>query len=571
MIVKENNSGQKQVKRNTKNSQLIQVAVICLATVSLFTTAQGMNKYIFENSAISYAASAAIQGILLAMSMGLPMYLSNISKNEWKIWGKILVSFLILLLTVVVMFCSSWFSYIYIAEVVHFDSWQTDSELLVQQTYRTELYDAKDYAHAYRSYLENALGEKIIELEELAEGLAENEQINEQQMDWEQERKRYNETDTLVAIYMLPVVDTMENAMKKNPSQNLREQAARLIEDTKANVNSRKEIVSRDLENSSEKINNYDENITSLRRQINNATAGTDTAGLEEALNNTIGLLQSETTKRSSFETESGQLDSAISTLQIYETYLGLNNSTSSIAIKSQLLEMQTEFFAEDPDQTALLNTAEDVFTSLRNAATYEDGDKLSYTNLLVKMNQLILNLKDYAIIKETESQLESYINDFALNDEETKKGEWKKIWRERLENVKAVISSMPIYMTAGTVVQEDHSLTDSQREMLQGYSRNESNSHLDDMIRLYIADHNALYQGLIYLGSPYNGLAWFSLILAFSFDLSGFIFGLVNQGEAEETESKEDKNGLGVDKKMAYRRSKDTTLKTEHLQLVHL
>lgn len=82
----ESNFEQNQTTRNTKNNQLIQVAVICLATVSLFTTAQGMTKYIFKNDAISYAASAAIQGILLAMSMGLPEYLRDVFKNQWNLF-----------------------------------------------------------------------------------------------------------------------------------------------------------------------------------------------------------------------------------------------------------------------------------------------------------------------------------------------------------------------------------------------------------------------------------------------------------------------------------------------------
>ncbi len=521
------------VKRNTKNNQLIQVAVICLATVSLFTTAQGMTNYIFKNDMISYAASAAIQGILFTMSMGLPAYLSGVFKNQWNLFLKYLVSGFIIGLTGVAMFCSSWFSYIYIAEVVHFDSWQTESELLVQQTYREELYDAKDYAHAYRGYLENSLGEKILVLEDLADDLAENEQLNALNVDWAQERLDYEAMNNLAGSYMLPVIDTMENAMKENSSQNSREQAVRAIEDAKKNINDRKEAVNQRLKDIDENIDSYNTRIAELTNRINRATEGTDITNLETALNNTTQLLQRETDNQNTFLIEYDQLNDAISQLQIYETYLGLNDSTSSIAIKSQLLEMQTEFFAEDPDEEALLTTAEFIFKSLRNAATYEDGDELSYTNLLVQMNHLILNLKEYSIIKETESQLESYINNFASEDKDMVADDWKKIWHERLENLKSSISSMPVYV--GTLANEESSLLDSQSEMLRSYSRNESSSRLDDMIRFYIAEHNALYQGIIYLNSPYNGLAWFSLVLAFSFDISGFILGFVNQADEEE------------------------------------
>lgn len=449
-----------------------------------------------------------------------------------------LVSLLIIVLTGVAMFCSSWFSYIYIAEVVHFDSWEIDSELLVQQTYRAELYDAKDYAHAYRVYLENSLGEKILMLENLADELSKNEQLDDLNMDWNQETSRYEEPNNLVGSYMIPVIDAMENAMKDDSTQNSREQAAIAIEDAKEKINSRKEAVNQRLEKIIINIENYNASITDLTRRINSATAGTDTTSLENSLNNTIQLFERETENRNTFQTEYDQLDTAFSQLQIYESRLGLNNSASSIAIKSQLLEMQTEFFEENPDEEKLLNTAESIFKNLRNAATYGDEDSLSYMNLLVQMNQLILNLKDYSGIKKTESNLESYINMLASEEKNIDIEEWKKNWHERLEKLKSEISSMPIYAIAETSANEESSLTDSQHEMLQDYSRNESSKRLDDMIRLYIADHNALYQGIIYLNSPYNGLAWFSLVLAFSFDISGFIIGFVNQGETEERES---------------------------------
>ena len=645
-------------KRGQKKHQLIQAAVVCLATVSLFTTAQGMNKYIFENTPISFAASAAIQGILLAMSMGLPTYIGDVFKNQWNVLLKILVSFFILILTLVALICSSWFSYIYIAEKVHFDSWNTESELLVQQAYREELYNAKDYAHAYRVYLENSLGEKIIELEKIADELEKSEQLEALKVEWDQIRADYGEMGTLVGGYMLPVIDTMKNAMKEDHSPNSREQAVMAIEDAKNNINNRKEVIAQRLADINGNIDSYNTRIANYENQINRATEGTDISSLQATLNNTRELLQKETEKQSKLLTEYDQLNDAFSKLQIYETYLGLNESTSSITIKNQLLEMQTEFFAENPDEEALLGTAESIFKSLRNASTYEEGDKLSYSNLLVQMNQLILNLKDYSIIKKTEAQLDSYINEFALEEvgntaeveeteeaqevetkgtekiqeagtsteettveegtketaeeegteagasteetteeegteagtsteetteeeeteaetketaeeeeteaetketvgeegektEETKETEakkikddsWKKKWNGQLEELKSVISAMPVYTEVADSTNETNSLTDLQREILQRYSRNESSNRLDDMIRFYIADHNALYQGIIYLRSPYNELAWFAFFLAFLFDIAGFILGFVNQGNIENRTVDEEEN----------------------------
>lgn len=552
-------SGEKKVIKNKSNSHLIQVAVVCLAGVSLFTTAQGMTRYIFKNDAISYASSTAIQGILLAMSMGLPEYLQGVFKNQWNIFFKWLVSIVIVALTGVALFCSSWFSYIYIAEVVHFDSWDIESELLVQQTYRAELYDAKDYAHAYRVYLENSLGEKIIELDTMANELEQNEKYEFQDIEWETERARYAGMETLAGNYMLPVIDTMENAMQENSSQNSREQAARAIEDAENNINNRKEVVDQRLEDINANIDSYNTRIADYTNRINRATEGTDISSLQAALNNTTQLLQRETENQNTFLAEYDQLNEGLSQLQIYETYLGLNESTSSITIKSQLFDMQTEFFAENPDEEALLTTAEVIFKSLRSATNEkeknEKEEQLAYMKLLVQMNQLTLNLKDYSSIKKIESQLEDYINKLATQDVGMATEGWKEFWRGRLDNLKSVISSMPVYVAETENNVEN--MTVSQREILQGYRRNDSSKRLDDMLRLYIAEHNALYQGLIYLWSPYNGLAWFALILAFSFDVSGFILGFVTQGDGKEDENIQDETLMDkISGNMKYRKN---------------
>lgn len=76
-----------------------------------------------------------------------------------------------------------------------------------------------------------------------------------------------------------------------------------------------------------------------------------------------------------------------------------------------------------------------------------------------------------------------------------------------------------------------DSVLSEDQLNILRSYDRDAASRTLDDMIRRYIANHNAIYQGIIYLQSPYCHLALFALLLALSFDLAGFIFGVVIEG----------------------------------------
>ena len=551
-------------KMNTprKNSQLIQVAVVCLAATSFFTTAQGMNNYIFNNALLSYGTSAAIQAILLAMSMALPQYLDAIQQKNWNRIKRTILQVVVVLLTLVVMFCSSWFSYIYIAEVVHLKSWNTESELLVQQTYREELYETKDYTYAYRIYLENSLGEKILKIQELVQNISSDESLDSLNVDWQEERSRYAEMDSLITSYMLTVVEAMEKAMVQSPGQNLLDQAARTIEEAETNITSRKETVQEELAKIENNISQYNNSIADLTRRINNATVGMDTDGLYNSYNNTQQALTSATERRNKVQSEYEQLDEAYSQLQLYKSILGLNNSSSAISIRSQLLALQTEFFSENLDEEQLLSTATDIFESLRNASTDENGAGTNYTNLLIQMNQLILNLKDYADIKQTEALVDSYISELNTKNDtmgSTNGGNqdaWKETWREKLEELKATIGSVPVFVDTQSTDNEESviGLTDTQQEVLQSYNRVEASKILDDMIRLYIEDHNALYQGIIYLISPYRGLAVFSLILAVLFDLSGFILGFVEMGDKEP----EDGNMKNDVEKRTYREKHD-------------
>jgi len=560
--VDQEDSKQESQPQESSSTYLLQTAVIFLAIVSFFTTANGMREYIFQkNGAIAYTASAAIQGILLALSMNLPGYLRGIWGKKWKAAFRVFMIVMAFLLTLVALFCSSWFSYVYIAEVIHKDSWGTDSELLVQQTYRAELYDARDYAHVYRLYLEESMGDHILYLEEQAREKLEDSWID-FGIDWNTEMDDYASDGGTAASYMLPVITAMRSATDMDASQEDRDQAARAVEDARNNINQRTENIRQRMDTISANLDVYNRQITNLNNRIRNATEGTDVWALTNALNNYTRMFETATQEQTALALESTQLDGALARLSVYESFLGLNSSTSAITIRSDLLKMQSEFFKQEPDEAQLLVIAQEIFENLRNASNEQaaDGNAKSYTALLSQMNRLIRNLTDYSEIKDIELTLEGLIVDLrtatesigvggsesgqdfssdppgsssqAAKDGDGKEtvAQWKAAWGKRLSDLRAQISAMPAYGQSegegGNGV-----LSENQLSILRSYDRDAASGVLDDMIRRYIATHNAIYQGIIYLQSPYRHLALFALLLALSFDLAGFIFGIVIEG----------------------------------------
>lgn len=673
------------------NRNLLRIGVVFLAIVSFFTTANGMKKYIFVNDGVvAYSASAAIQGILLALSMNLPGYLKEMwSQTGQKPEGvfdyikigvgfipKCLLSVCVIFLTLVTIFCSTWFSYVFIADTIHKDSWGTDSELLVQQTYRTELYDARDYAHAYRVYLEEKLGENILLLEEQARKIRDT--VADFSINGEEEREHYApDTETMAGSYMSVVINAMELALGKDDSQENRDLAAIAVTDARTNIADRMDSIQENLSMLKEQFDNYYNQSESLTNLINRATEGTDITALTNSVNNCNRRMAEITEQQNALQSEHRQLDSVLQRLPYYESQLGLNSSTSSISIRSKLMLLQAEIFQQEPNEEQILDIATEIFEDLRKASSTISGDESVedssyYTNMLLQMNRLIRNLADYSDVKDIETSLEEAIDDLrraegistiteeALNsesesgseemgepDEEEKAGEsaeqgeeensgeeagtdeagdseepegevepeeeveperaeesdmenepgeqniggeagesgmdenlwksgdaeatgeteeggetgsadasdvqnaesgnseqWKEEWNERLVKLKSQISAMPIY--SGSEEMEEGMvsvLSEDQVNILHNYDRNNSSKELDEMVRRYISEHNAIYQGIIYLQSPYRSLALFALMLALSFDLSGFIFGFVKQNDNKETVKPELKN----------------------------
>lgn len=63
-------------KKETEFWNFINICSVFLAFISLYTTAEGMNRFFFREDRIhGYLISLAVQGILLSLNLRLPRYL----------------------------------------------------------------------------------------------------------------------------------------------------------------------------------------------------------------------------------------------------------------------------------------------------------------------------------------------------------------------------------------------------------------------------------------------------------------------------------------------------------------
>ena len=99
-------NGRREVSPQVGGIYIMRIATVMLAIVSWWATAQGMSDYVFSEKWQANLASLAVQSILLGLNFYLPGFWSNL--KGWA--GKLSLGGL----SAVVLFCSSWFSYVFI-------------------------------------------------------------------------------------------------------------------------------------------------------------------------------------------------------------------------------------------------------------------------------------------------------------------------------------------------------------------------------------------------------------------------------------------------------------------------
>ena len=121
-------------ERDLNNSQrLLRYATAVLAFLSLYSTAAGMQSFVFSAAWLAYLGSFAVQSILVVFSFLLCRFFIQIMLLKWPLYLKRLASCLLILFFCWALVMSSSFSYSYIANTAYEKSWSSDSETLIQK------------------------------------------------------------------------------------------------------------------------------------------------------------------------------------------------------------------------------------------------------------------------------------------------------------------------------------------------------------------------------------------------------------------------------------------------------
>ena len=150
-------------KKDRSDRQIVKIAAFCFAIISWVATAKGMSEYVFHNEGWqAYTVSFAIQAILFVFNLKLPAHFGEIGRrareegvdpNRRKL--------LILIFYSMILMCSSFFSFVYIANLVYEDTRYNDSHVTLNREYREKLDDTKRYADEYTNLIRIIISEKL--------------------------------------------------------------------------------------------------------------------------------------------------------------------------------------------------------------------------------------------------------------------------------------------------------------------------------------------------------------------------------------------------------------------------
>lgn len=518
-------------QRNSGVLTLLRICTFLLAAVSFWATAQGMKEYTFPDNWQAYAASLGIQGLLLGLNFSF-----------FKFWDRCQADFqkaVLLILTLIVLFCSSWFSYLYIAEQAYGQSWGTESRLLAQDTYRSELFAADTYLEQYGEEMEQSLTDQIVALYAQATEMDSDKVDIAGNLDWAIERSIYTQDDFAARDIMLSIIDAMEQATAENTAQDARQQSAEIVESMQATLQNAISSLDTQIAEADASVTRAENSLISAQNRMNNAPVGTDLAPYQNAVNTAARAYDASITRQSELVKQRQDYQTALQRTVYYASVLGMSEEgVSSYFVGANLREIQRELFGTNPDSDRMMALATEIFDRLQSAVDLEvDGtENNDYQTFLANMNQFVRYLENYRSIKELNSEIQGLTNELStgmilsLNENNSN---WKTSWRNQFNDLKSKISGLPVYTLMGS------------NATLESFDRAASTRRLDNAIRNYLTDHNPAQQGLIYLYSPYRGIAMFSLFIAFLLDIAAFVTGfIIDRADEANLNSKQENTG---------------------------
>jgi len=480
------NYPKKKFNSNKEGVRIVKVAAFCFAFISFIATAEGLSEYVFAYKWQTYMISFGIQSILFVFNLKLPIYFNRIGSHipdDKKKKRKNMISYkwtsmqkLVAVFYVVVLISSSWFSYVFIVNVAYKDMQYIDANIILDSKYRRYLDETDRFVEEDIKLMQLVISNQLSVVQKLIpdDGITKTSTIEELNTDVIDAEEKHFNADAAVTTAQNKF-DAAKKVFEEPNDVRWRNNASHQAEKDAYNQ------ANTELEQARQELSAAQTALTTAKNAF---------ANYKPSLGTTVHGFLVEILKPEPNPTE-------------------LNNHMVSLydmVIKMDESAVDTANFAKIVKCTQELRISVNKYTSLT------DAKENSANGSLKTLKDAILN----DTIKVPVPKSENF---------DSEKTTWELYWIGKYNTLEKIVNAIPNYSENDYIAAGSCEIIN--KKNLETFDSQDIADDITDLTRSNLVNINKLERAGRLLISKYPFLAYFSLLLAFYFDLASLLAGL--------------------------------------------
>lgn len=522
-------------KKETEFWNFINICSVFLAFISLYTTAEGMNRFFFREDRIhGYLISLAVQGILLSLNLRLPRYLM----------GKALPAKACAIgLYVFTVLWSSGFSYIFMSNVIYQDTWMKDAQIEMTGLYQEGKQKLTVQAG---EAMEKAVGEVLGDVTAFKSRAVQNDGTvltAGTSVEYQNYLPLFAEDPRMLqAIYALQEGKSASGEVSV---------ILDTLKEKEETLTGELEAVTQKLEETDSKLSQLDQQRTELIDKRTKVAAGSDAhSSYTDSINEKTESIRSLKDEKENDAKEAQEIRDRLRAVQSMLSAGQLTQNSASGQTDQDFAGIMAQLGSSEPDLEEIGRMTDNIYATLVGG-TQAGQNMEEYEQLLEDYLKLRSDLGTASDIRGVIAWLEE--EDIVA--EETERlvkmdgGEeglnlWRDSWNQALTGLKSQVLLIPEDIDVTDTVQTGKKAEQwkKEREKLLG--------GITGMQRNYLLELNDVEKAGNYLFGSFPAMAWFSLLFAIYLDTAPMLLAVFKYCSAKRV--KED--GKEKTKSMVFR-----------------
>ena len=522
-------------KKETEFWNFINICSVFLAFISLYTTAEGMNRFFFREDRIhGYLISLAVQGILLSLNLRLPRYLM----------GKALPAKACAIgLYVFTVLWSSGFSYIFMSNVIYQDTWMKDAQIEMTGLYQEGKQKLTVQAG---EAMEKAVGEVLGDVTAFKSRAVQNDGTvltAGTSVEYQNYLPLFAEDPRMLqAIYALQEGKSASGEVSV---------ILDTLKEKEETLTGELEAVTQKLEETDSKLSQLDQQRTELIDKRTKVAAGSDAhSSYTDSINEKTESIRSLKDEKENDAKEAQEIRDRLRAVQSMLSAGQLTQNSASGQTDQDFAGIMAQLGSSEPDLEEIGRMTDNIYATLVGG-TQAGQNMEEYEQLLedyLKLRSDLGTASDIrgviAWLEEEDTVAEETERLVKMDGGEEGLNLWRESWNQALTGLKSQVLLIPEDIDVTDTVQTGKKAEQwkKEREKLLG--------GITGMQRNYLLELNDVEKAGNYLFGSFPSMAWFSLLFAVYLDTAPMLLAVFKYCSAKRV--KED--GKEKTKSMVFR-----------------